>query len=154
MNRHFAVRVGDWEIAYCWERHAGRIKRENVAMDKLSASWAALFVLFLGTFMSARANDNREGPRSIVSITICSPDSGGAVTLSCGTAYYTERPVIAPGMLTQTINQVSVGTATDEHSTVFPPGDGRGGPDVSILSSASDGNFTACGDNGSRQGCS
>jgi hypothetical protein len=94
---------------------------KRMIMKKVFAGWVALGVWFLFAPLSVEA-DERDSARSIVSITICSPDPGSTVTPSCGTAYDTERPVIAPGLPTQTINQASVGTATDEHSTVFPPG--------------------------------
>jgi hypothetical protein len=91
-------------------------------MNKFFASWLVLVFLSLAAQTTARADDGSNHPRSIVSITICSPDSTGAATPSCGTAYDTERPVLAVGSPTQTINQAGIGTATDEHSTVFPPG--------------------------------
>lgn len=90
-------------------------------MDKFFASWLALVILSLIASL-ARADDGSEHPRSIVSITICSPDSTGAITPACGRAYDTERAVLAAGAPPQTINQAGFGTATDEHSTVFPPG--------------------------------
>ena len=82
----------------------------------------ALTLLVMSAPMSARADDGSDHRPAIVSITICSPDSTGAITPACGTAYDTERPVLAAGAPTQTINQAGIGTATDEHSTVFPPG--------------------------------
>jgi len=89
-------------------------------MNKVFASWLAFLILVAP--VSVRADDGSDHRRAIVSITICSPDRTGVVTPTCGTAYDTERPVLAAGASTQTINQAGIGTATDEHSTVFPPG--------------------------------
>jgi hypothetical protein len=68
------------------------------------------------------ADDGANRPRGIASITVCNSDPTGAFTQSCGAAYDTERMVLAPGFPPESINQAGFGTATDEHSTVFPPG--------------------------------
>jgi hypothetical protein len=65
--------------------------------------------------------------RTIVSISVCSPDGRGGPSASCpGAGLDTQQAVLAAGSPSLTINESGVKAATDEHSTVFPPGYLRG----------------------------
>ncbi|HKD05894.1 MAG TPA: hypothetical protein VKB79_08325 [Bryobacteraceae bacterium] len=88
-------------------------------------------VLAAVTPADGRAYDGSAGARTIVSITICNQDETGALTAACDGAYDTERPVLAPGA--SDINTFGVSTASDGHSTVFPPGRLDGNPDYRLF---------------------
>ena len=75
--------------------------------------------------MPAWADSN--SARMIVSISVCSPDGRGGPSASClGAGLDTQQAVLAAGSSSQTVNEFGVKAATDEHSTVFPPGYLRG----------------------------
>ena len=87
---------------------------------KLFASSLSLIILTLAA-PSSRSGDGPEPPRSIISISVCSPNAGGA-SVSCpnGTRD-TALPVLAPNG-DQVNNYGGLATLADEHSTIFPPG--------------------------------
>ncbi len=66
-------------------------------------------------------------------MTICGNMPTGAGVGSCTTGVDTERAVLAPGLPAQSINAAGLGTASDEHSTVFPPGSLGDNPDYRIF---------------------
>jgi hypothetical protein len=82
----------------------------------------ALTLLLMSAPMSARADDGSDHPRSIVSISVCSPNATGA-SVSCpsGTGD-TRQPVLAPDGRFPLNNYGGLGTLADEHSTIFSPG--------------------------------
>lgn len=81
------------------------------------------FGLAITSAVKAESEDSQYAHRKIVSITVCNGDSTGAITAACGAkAYDTERSVLKTGSTSLSINAAGVGTATDEHSSVMPPG--------------------------------
>ena len=92
-------------------------------MHKILACMAGVGHSKFSRIGAARADDGTGHRRTIDrSITICSLDPGG-MSLQLAVWHTTPSgPLSRPGAPTQTINQAGIGTATDEHSTVFPPG--------------------------------
>jgi hypothetical protein len=90
-------------------------------MPAVAIAWTSLATLVLCTARPAPRATERGGDRRIAAITICSPTGTGGVNGDCdGGTFDTQQVVLGPGG--STINDYGFGGATDEHSTVLPPG--------------------------------
>ncbi|MBZ5662145.1 MAG: hypothetical protein LAO08_17225 [Acidobacteriia bacterium] len=85
--------------------------------------------LTIGIFAPKASAGQDDDRRTVVSITICGTDPGGSPSPNCNGAADTQQPVLSSDDPTQTINEIGVAGATDEHSSVFPPGYLRGNGD-------------------------
>lgn len=91
-------------------------------MKKTSIASLALGLLFLSAPLTVRADDGSDRPRSIVSISVCSPTATGT-SVSCPSGSGdTRQPVLAPDGSFPLNNYGGLGTLADEHSTIFSPG--------------------------------